>query len=122
MRRTLSWSVLLFASAALLLGARAHGGDKKEEEKGSKEQTIKGELSRDDPIDKRTKHPSKMHKVELTKDKVYRIDMRSTVLDSFLLLEDPFGGDLAFDYVGCGFPNPRIIHKGTVTGGTLVVS
>src|SRR5439155_15801974 len=107
MRRTLSWSVLLFASAALLLGARAHGGDKKEEEKGSKEQTIKGTLSNDDPIDKRTKHPSKMHKVELTKDKVYRIDMRSTELDSFLRLEDPSGTELAFDDDGGGFPNAR---------------
>src|SRR5260370_9239119 len=101
MRRNLQWSVLVMAATAVVFPSNADAGDKdKKEDKaaviGKEPKVIEGELSADDPIDKKTKHPSKIHKVVLAKGMTYRIDMRSNDLDSFLRLENPHAKDLAF--------------------------
>jgi thiol-disulfide isomerase/thioredoxin len=116
MRRHLQWSVLVIVAAVLLFPMNTHAGEKdKKEDKapviGKEPKVIAGELSADDPIDKKTKHPSKTHKVVLAEGVVYRIDMRSNDVDSFLRLENADGKELAFDDDSGGFPHARILQK-----------
>ncbi len=116
MRRNLLWSVFMLAAAALLFPANGYAGEKdKKEDKapaiGKEPTVIKGELAADDPVDPKTKNPSKTHKVVLAEGKVYRIDMTSNEVDSFLRLENADGKQLAFDDDGGGFPHARIVQK-----------
>src|ERR1700682_5902430 len=116
MRRHLQWSVLVIAASALLFPMNTHAGEKeKKEDKapviGKEPKVIEGELSADDPIDKKTKHPSKTHKVVLAEGLVYRIDIPSIDFDSFLRFENSDGKELAFDDDSGGFPHARILQK-----------
>ena len=90
-----------------LLTIRSAGGGA---DKGGKVQkvdpkglTIKGAVAQTDkPVevvdgDKRARMPAKLYQVELKAGTKYRIEMRSAVIDSFLIVQDADGKQLAYD-------------------------
>ena len=83
------------ASAAalfvLLLGfASAHGQE-------AKPVVITGVLKRDDPLDEKLKHPSRVHEFKMSKGQTFVIRLNSSDFDAFLILRDSKGKELAFN-------------------------
>ena len=82
-------------------------------------------LTEEDAKDKMLKGSyAKSYSVKLEAGKVYRIDMKSREIDSFLRLEDPSGKQLAFDDDSGegGYPNARIIYKAAQDGEHHVIA
>ena len=84
-------------------------------------QPINSVLTKGDVIDG-SRTPAKIHKIKLTAGKIYRIDMRSKDLDSFLILKDPDGKEVAVDDDGGRYPEARIIHAAKVTGEFSIIA
>ena len=73
--------------------------------------TIKSELTAADGRDvKFPKSAARTFQVKLEAKQKYVIDMKSTVIDSFLRLDDPKGNQIAQDDDSGGFPNARILY------------
>src|SRR5438045_1301506 len=63
---------------------------------GEKPLTINGQLKDNDPLDKLRKQSfHKVHEVELKKEQLYLIELRSVDFDTFLRIEDAKGKPLA---------------------------
>jgi hypothetical protein len=81
------------------------------------------QLTNADPFDKvRVKSRAKTYTVNLTAGKTYQIDMTSTVIDSYLRLENPAGQEVAKDDDSGGFPNARIVYPCSQTGEYRIIA
>jgi WD40 repeat protein len=83
-----------------------------------------GELTDDDPVDRaRNKNAvSKRFPVELRVGKSYVIDMKSTVVDSYLRLEDDNGVQVAFDDDSGGHLDARIVYRCKRSGTYTIIA
>jgi serine protease Do len=85
--------------------------------------TVTGSLTAKDTLSKtRPGTFTKVHEVKLQKDTIYVIDMESTEIDSFLILEDAMGKKLAEDDDSGGFPNARIEFRAPADGTYRVIA
>jgi thiol-disulfide isomerase/thioredoxin len=64
----------------------------------------------------------KVHEIDLEAGKVYRIDMTSDAIDSYLRLEDPDGKVVATDDDGGGDLNARIVYKAKRTATYKIIA
>jgi hypothetical protein len=106
MRFVALWAVVLLAPWPAV---RAQDTKKQD----AQDMKVVGKLTADDPKDKMTKNPSKVHEHKMKAGTTYIIDLKSTDFDSFLRLEDSTGKQLAFDDDGGGFPDARITFAAT---------
>ena len=83
---------------------------------------IKGALNNNDAADTVRNTPCKLHRVNLTKGKVYQIDMISADFDCYLRLEDKDGKQVAEDDDGGGDLNARITFKAPADGNYQIVA
>jgi hypothetical protein len=104
MWRIVAWAIVLLAP---LSAVRAQD-DKKADGDDLK---VSGTLSADDPKDKKTNNPHKVHDFKMKAGSTYIIDLKSRQFDSYLRLEDSSGKQLAEDDDSGGFPDARIVHK-----------
>jgi serine protease Do len=80
-------------------------------------------LSNKDPISKLGKGRfMKVYDVKLTKGVTYNIEMQSSEIDPFLMLEDPKGKKVADDDDGGGFPNAKIVYTAPEDGDYRIIA
>jgi hypothetical protein len=80
-------------------------------------------LSNKDPISKLGKGKfMKVYDVKLTKGVTYNIEMQSSEIDPYLMLEDPKGKKVAEDDDGGGFPNAKIVYTAPEDGEYRVIA
>jgi hypothetical protein len=86
--------------------------------------SVTGTLMKDDPPNKHTKKPCKVHEVKLVAGKVYQIDLKATEKnwDPYLILEDASGKLSAADDDSGGFLDARIIIKARTDGTYRLVA
>jgi len=85
--------------------------------------TRTGELTEEDKKDTVIRAAfAKVHSIKLEAGKTYRIDMKSTEVDSLLRLENADGRQVAADDDGGGYPNARIIHKPAQDGKYRIIA
>ncbi len=72
---------------AALVALGAHTGAGAQDKNGGMDLKIDGKLTADDPVDKITKKPHKVHEYKMKAGSVYVIDMSSKEFDTFLRLE-----------------------------------
>jgi len=85
--------------------------------------SVNGNLSNKDMLSKDRKGRFiKVHDVKLQKDVTYLIEMDSTDIDSYLILEDAAGKKLAEDDDGGGFPNARIEFRAPADGVYRIIA
>ena len=117
MARFLPVSLFAFLVLAILLAHESsHGGEK------SKDFSVKGTFTKDDPKDAERGGPSKIYTLPLKAGVVYTIDMQSTDFDSYLRLLDPKGKQLDQDDDSGGNLNSRIIFNCSTDGEYQVVA
>jgi thiol-disulfide isomerase/thioredoxin len=119
----LSVSLLSATATWAQTGAGPKSGPK--EAKGAKKLylDLKDKLTEDDPTDEVVKgSPHKIHEVDLEAGKIYRIDMTSPKIDSFLRLLDPDGRQVALDDDSGDNFNARIVHKAKRTATYKIVA
>jgi thiol-disulfide isomerase/thioredoxin len=100
------WTFALLAILPVALGLVQASGAQ-----GEKEIKFEGQLTKDDPKDKKSGSFSKVHPVKLQGGTNYTIDMVSTEVDSILRIENKDGKELAFDDDSGGNNNARIVFK-----------
>jgi thiol-disulfide isomerase/thioredoxin len=123
MLRSLLCSLIALAIVSLVSAVACAGDKAKPAPGGSEPIVINGELTEKDPADKRTNNPSKLHKLQLSAGKAYRIDMASKDFDTFLRLEDPSGKEIAFnDDISEQDLNSRILQKITTPGEYRIIA
>ncbi len=100
-------AIALLALVPLSAGIAQVGKDKKILLK------VDGQLTNDDPKDRKINGPHKVYKVKLKKGTSYQIDMtcKDPQFDSYLRLEDKNGNELAFDDDSGGGLNARMIFN-----------
>jgi heme/copper-type cytochrome/quinol oxidase subunit 2 len=104
MRRSVAWSVALGLALASLVG-RASAQDKKIQEVGKDGLKVEGTIDEKDKkvelkvpgLDKTIELPAKLYQLKLKGGTAYRLEMSSDDLDSFLIVQDAAGKQLAFD-------------------------
>jgi len=125
--RSIAIGFLLVALAGLVPGARpAFAGEPKQAEDKKPLLDVKEELKDTDPLDKVQKNSyAKIHEVKLAAGKTYKIEMRSSVLDSFLRLEDADGKTVAADDDSAGGAkglDARIVFPATKEGTYKIIA
>lgn len=86
---------------------------------------INGELTEDDPKDKKLKNPSKKYAVKLHKGRTYIIDLESKTFDPYLRVLDGNGRQIVEDVDGVGAGadrGSRILLNATETGYHHVIA
>lgn len=114
---------ILACAAALLLAGRSWADDEdgKKGKQGGALLTKSDELTSDDPLGKYLKQShTKTYDFKMEQGKVYRIDVKSTAFDTFLILENPTGRPVANDDDGGGGLNSRIVF-GPPEAGTYKI-
>lgn len=81
---------------------------------------VNSSMSANDPVYKGKKH--KLFLFNMEAGKIYKIDMKSKAFDSFLILEDSQGRELASDDDSGGFPDAQIIFKAHATGKHRIIA
>jgi hypothetical protein len=82
-----------------------------------------GALSaKDQPIKAGKGKLMKVHEVKFTAGVTYVIEMESSEIDSYLILEDANGKKLAEDDDSGGFPNAKIVFKASATGDYRIIA
>lgn len=80
-------------------------------------------LSNKDPISKLGKGRfMKVYDVKLTKGVTYLIEMNSSEIDPYLMLEDPTGKKITEDDDGGGFPNAKIVFSAPEDGDYRIIA
>lgn len=118
-------ALLLGASAFWLTGASVLAGEKKKDEPKKAESFLdkSAELKDDDAKDEKLNKPSKVFKLEMTKGKTYKIDLKSKDFDTFLRLVDATGKEVAFnDDVSPPALDSQIIFRAPKTGEYRIVA
>jgi len=92
MKLVASWTVV--AVLALLVPRAQAGGDAKGDVKPTK---ITGELKRDDPLDAKLKHPSKVHELKMAQGQAVVIRLKSSDFNAFLVVRDSNNKELSFN-------------------------
>src|SRR5439155_17833612 len=72
---------------------------------------VEGELTNNDPKDKKYESPSKVYPYKMMEGKAYVITMDSKEIDSIVRVEDADGKELAEDDDGGGYPNAKLVFK-----------
>jgi peroxiredoxin len=116
MARFLAFAAVAFLAAAP--GLLPAGQDK---DKVFQDLKVDGQLTNDDPKDKKIGSASKVYTVKMGKGNVYTIDMRSKQLDSYLRLEDKDGKELDEDDDSGGNLDARIVFNCTKDGEYKVI-
>jgi hypothetical protein len=120
MKLRVSVAAACVAAGCLLLQASAD--DKKDKEQ-AKEVVVNGELVNADLKDRvRTQCFCKTYTFKMIEGKIYQIDMRSKVLDSFLRLEDPNGQQVSEDDDSGGNLDARIVYQAVMTGDYQIIA
>mgnify|MGYP001571148621 CR=1 FL=1 len=106
MWRVIAWALVLLAPlpAALAQDAKKEVGQ---------DLKVTGTLAADDPRDKKTNNPHKVHEHKMKAGSTYLIDLKSRQFDCFLRLENSSGQQLAEDDDSGGGLDSRIVHKAT---------
>jgi len=108
----LAWS---FSGTAALAGEKK--ADDTELKKESDDLKVEGELTADDPKDKKLKNsPVKSYDFKMKANTVYVIDLKSKAFDAFLRLENPDGKQVAEDDDSGGGLDSRIVYKAPKDG------
>jgi hypothetical protein len=103
------WAIALLAVVPLSAGVARAGGKQPPE----KEIRYQGQLTNDDPKDRKRNAAHKVYKVQMKKGSAYQIDMKSRAFDSYLRLEDSKGNELAEDDDSGGMLDAQIIFNCT---------
>jgi thiol-disulfide isomerase/thioredoxin len=103
------WAVGLLALVPLAADVARAGGKKIPD----KEIRYQGQLTNDDPKDRKRNSAHKVYKVRMQKGSAYQIDMKSRQFDSYLRLEDSKGRELAEDDDSGGMLDAQIIFNCT---------
>src|SRR4051794_34042586 len=120
MSRLLMRIAILSLIAALAMLAPLHAGDPPVKKLLL---DVKDKLTEDDPADaKQVGSYRKTHDIDLEAGKIYRIDMTSKDLDSYLRLEDPDEKIVAEDDDGGDNLNARIVYKAKRTATYKIIA
>src|SRR5262245_28851635 len=82
---------------------------------------VKGKITRDDPKDRVTGGPSKVHEVKLDAGATYFLHLHGRFFEPFLRLEDGEGKEVARSDERGPATDARVIHKATRAGTHRVV-
>src|SRR5208283_3180322 len=78
--------------------------------------------AKDQPIKAGKGKLMKVHEVKFTAGVTYTIEMDSTEIDPYLILEDAKGKKLAEDDDSGGFPNAKIVFTAKETGDYRIIA